>query len=981
MPDGHDASKEVSAVAEVKESPSKPQHDAIETMNESVQLAKEQQARTKHFSMGDTPNEPNKFEITDKGAAATPAKDGGDSKPRSPEIRSSSDGSTMMLDKEGKVSWVAYPTGESRQFKYDKDGKVNEVIEPSGHWKTTDGKNWTNEKNEKWVGTVNVTPDGRYESTQGNVTLTRHPGGQEVTTRDGDIIKSKTSDGVVREYSYNTDGGGVKTLSEIKETRKVTRTVEDDDDDWKGWKIPDEDRKRTETVDETQTWKSDNGYVWKNDRGERREGFVTISGDGTQTLSHNGRDTVTRPDGQTAHIDVDKSVKVERPDGTISETTDAKGQKRSFGYDSEGKLNKVTEEDGTTWSSKDGRTWTTSDNRTWNGTIKVEKDGTYRYRDSEGKETAKYPDGKVHVRESDGKATETLPDGTTKQVRDGVDQQKLDELAETIHEKSRDKWGGGFNDDSEEVLGRLKSMNEREREAFKGAYYKRYGHSLDKDVQPILQGDDQRKQYAELMHNDKDPVAKKADLLMTAMEKSREDYSHLSYSVERPNANKDVRQALSGMNSQEIRELDQYYRDVYGKSLQDVIKSETPTSTRQMCDIYLKGNDHRTVQDEDKLKELVEKEKLDREGDTPDLKAEDMKEHFRDNFKQLDKNKDGFVDEDEIDRAMNDPDYKGKDAQMIAVMKEHRKEIQNLSDDEVGFENDGITKADMDRLSKIAARGADNDEEKDTLKGVEKSLKSTSHQLKESRKLFPEGKDSISPQAVRQTNYGDCWFMATVSGMARTEEGKESIKNMIEDNHDGTYTVTFPGDPKHPVTVDEPTQAELAYGAHTGNNGMWLAVLEKAYGKYEGKRADEKKRVDADNIGDGGDSVKAHKILTGKDAKWDYLPDVSKEETHRQLDEAMREGRPVTAGIRKETGEDWGLADGKSDAGGLDTDHEYTVTKYDPEKKLVTVRNPWGHGEPKDADGNAKDGKNDGEVTMTLDEFYKNFHDVTYTQR
>lgn len=74
--------------------------------------------------------------------------------------------------------------------------------------------------------------------------------------------------------------------------------------------------------------------------------------------------------------------------------------------------------------------------------------------------------------------------------------------------------------------------------------------------------------------------------------------------------------------------------------------------------------------------------------------------------------------------------------------------------------------------------------------------------------------DSITPDAIDQRTVGDCWFLSSVGAMASTPEGKESIKNMIEDNGDGTYTVTFPDDP---VTVDEPTQAELAHGAAHGS--------------------------------------------------------------------------------------------------------------------------------------------------------------------
>lgn len=66
---------------------------------------------------------------------------------------------------------------------------------------------------------------------------------------------------------------------------------------------------------------------------------------------------------------------------------------------------------------------------------------------------------------------------------------------------------------------------------------------------------------------------------------------------------------------------------------------------------------------------------------------------------------------------------------------------------------------------------------------------------------------------------------------------------------------------------------------------------------------------------------------------------------------------------------------------GLQTKHEYSIENYDPATRTVTIRNPWGKGDPLTADGKPRDGKDDGVFTMSLDEFQRTFSDVAYGQK
>ena len=86
----------------------------------------------------------------------------------------------------------------------------------------------------------------------------------------------------------------------------------------------------------------------------------------------------------------------------------------------------------------------------------------------------------------------------------------------------------------------------------------------------------------------------------------------------------------------------------------------------------------------------------------------------------------------------------------------------------------------------------------------------------------------ISPSGIDQSDYGDCGFLAALGAVAGTAGGQTTIKDMIKPNSDGSCTVTFPGDPGHPVTVDRSEYRNY----HLSNSAKWANVVECAYLKY-----------------------------------------------------------------------------------------------------------------------------------------------------
>jgi len=116
-------------------------------------------------------------------------------------------------------------------------------------------------------------------------------------------------------------------------------------------------------------------------------------------------------------------------------------------------------------------------------------------------------------------------------------------------------------------------------------------------------------------------------------------------------------------------------------------------------------------------------------------------------------------------------------------------------------------------------------------------------------------------------------------------------------------------------------------------------------------------------------------LLSPNGVDTDLTATTTDAELDEKLQETLKNGRPITASVSN-LGP---LAKYLIDDGIVDG-HVYSVVGYDPKTKMVTVRNPWGEGEPLNADGTAKDGKNDGQFQMPLEDFKKNFNRVSYGQ-
>src|SRR5262249_25222461 len=220
-------------------------------------------------------------------------------------------------------------------------------------------------------------------------------------------------------------------------------------------------------------------------------------------------------------------------------------------------------------------------------------------------------------------------------------------------------------------------------------------------------------------------------------------------------------------------------------------------------------------------------------SDRAALTTADMQRLFDRNFNRLDKDGNGFVSQDEIEQAMHDRSFKGDDAIFVTTLHKNWQALAQENDDGVLTDRKGISKEDMTAFDGL--QRADRDA--DVVKEVRNTLASSQNRLEYAtcREAFADSghpEKSITAEAIRQGNTGDCYFLAALGSMA--ESNPRAVANMIKDNGNGTYTVTFPGDPENPVTVKAPTEAEMATYQSGSQYGTWPAILEKAYAKHEG---------------------------------------------------------------------------------------------------------------------------------------------------
>jgi len=233
---------------------------------------------------------------------------------------------------------------------------------------------------------------------------------------------------------------------------------------------------------------------------------------------------------------------------------------------------------------------------------------------------------------------------------------------------------------------------------------------------------------------------------------------------------------------------------------------------------------------------------------------------------------------------------------------------------------------------------------------------------------------------LQQGPIGDCYFDSTVAWFTDcfANSGQSFCQHAIRDNGDGTVSTTFyvqdyDGAPIFPVNVSVPTTLLTVngkiFGLHDrGGQDLGPSLYEKLWAKFKGGYGAIA----------GGLPVDAMLAITGKPATLEPIfLDSDPNDVCKMIADAQKHGEVMCADSYAVDPSTHPSKDEASfaDVRGLLTDHEYTVfgvVEHDG-KKYIDLRNPWGHGEPTDDGGKAKDGKDEGRFLLPVEDFIKCF--------
>lgn len=199
-----------------------------------------------------------------------------------------------------------------------------------------------------------------------------------------------------------------------------------------------------------------------------------------------------------------------------------------------------------------------------------------------------------------------------------------------------------------------------------------------------------------------------------------------------------------------------------------------------------------------------------------------------------------------------------------------------------------------------------------------------------SGKTLPPSLDDISQGGVN-----DCFLFAAMAAIVNSNP--QRIVDMIRDNGNGTYTVTFKGIGFF-SSAEQTVSADFTIGQH-GNvtRALWPLIIEKAYAQQKGGLEALGKGGNAGNaLNEMLDEGPSHfdprektadyimgKLAKAKEKKWPMTIISPKKDDAPQDKQALADNTP-----------------------GLHFWHTYAIIDVDPANNRIKLFNPWGHDHP-----------------------------------
>lgn len=337
----------------------------------------------------------------------------------------------------------------------------------------------------------------------------------------------------------------------------------------------------------------------------------------------------------------------------------------------------------------------------------------------------------------------------------------------------------------------------------------------------------------------------------------------------------------------------------------------------------------------------------------------------REHFAAWDRDADGTLEADEIDALCVNPEVRGPQAAAAAAMKRiirsGKYDVPTLNLEYLSKVSSRTRPSPSTRTAADAANDRDDSPETAVSTTAPKPAPNFQSSFSSSLRRISTAKRDIfldeTPDLdrVRQGPLGNCFLVASVGALVHRDA--TALKSLITPRDDGGYNVRF-GDGQA-VTVGALTDAELALSGTTGDEGLWLPILEKAIGTLRMEANPEKYTTESptDAIANGGSTATIVKLLTGNQTEritlkrrprsTEKAPDGKPLPVDRvpvaepaELARRVREGVSAAFAARRLVTTGTGT---EKQPPGISGKHGYAVLAFNVKSDTLTLWNPHGN--------------------------------------